>query len=108
VVGPLNEVESILKDQNQAENKQNTINKILNNHYDAQVHDYIIGVTESDRISKFIVEHRLSTFWKLVLRFESGYQVKILQSISYNYSEATGWLFVQRHKSSYITLAKKA
>ncbi|SFM42255.1 Serine/threonine protein kinase [Paenibacillus sp. 1_12] len=87
----LNEVENILKDQNQAENKQNTINKILNNHYDAQVHDFIIGITESDRISKFIVEHRLSTFWKLVLRFEIGYQAKILQSILYNYSEATGY-----------------
>jgi eukaryotic-like serine/threonine-protein kinase len=87
----LNEVESILKDQDQADNRQNTINKILNNHYDAQVHDFIIGLTETDRISKFIVEHRLSTFWKLVLRFESGYQAKILQSISYNYSEATGY-----------------
>ena len=87
----LNEVENILKDQNQAENKQNTINKILNNHYDAQVHDFIIGLTEGDRISKFIVEYRLSKFWKLVLRFESGYQAKILQSILYNYSEATGY-----------------
>lgn len=87
----LNDVENILKDQNQAANKQNTINKIFNNHYDAQVHDFIIGLTESDRISKFIVEHRLSTFWKLVLRFESGYQSKILQSILYNYSEATGY-----------------
>ncbi|MEK4250342.1 protein kinase family protein [Paenibacillus sp. FSL W7-1287] len=85
-----NEVKSILNDQNQAENKQNTINKILNNHYDAQVHDFIIGLTEDDRISKFIIYHRLSTFWKLVLRFESGYQAKILQSILYNYSEATG------------------
>lgn len=87
----LNEVESILKDQNQAESKQNTINKILNNHYDAQVHDFIISLIETDRISKFIVEHRLSTFWKLLLRFESGYQAKILQSISHNYSEATGY-----------------
>ncbi|KGX87092.1 serine/threonine protein kinase [Pontibacillus halophilus JSM 076056 = DSM 19796] len=87
----LNEVESILKNQDQVENIQNTINKILNNHYDAQVHDFIIDLTETDRISKFIVEHRLSTFWRLVLRFESGYQAKILQSISYNYSEATGY-----------------
>ncbi|WP_201317545.1 protein kinase family protein [Paenibacillus sp. EPM92] len=87
----LNEVDSILKNQDQAANKQNTINKILNNHYDAQVHDFIIGLTETDKISKFIVEHRLSTFWKLVLRFESGYQSQILQSISYNYVEATGY-----------------
>lgn len=87
----LNEVESILKDRNQTESKQNTINKIINNHYDAQVHDFIISLTETDRISKFIVEHKLSTFWKLLLRFESGYQAKILQSILYSYSEATGY-----------------
>ncbi|MFJ2043977.1 protein kinase [Paenibacillus taichungensis] len=87
----LNEVESILRNQDQADNRQNTINKILNAQYDAQMHDFIIALTETDRISKFLVEHRLSTFWKLVMRFESGYQAMILQSILHNYSEATGY-----------------
>lgn len=87
----LDEVEVILINQDQAVSNQNTINKILNNLYDAQVHEFIIGLTETDNISKFIVEHGLSSFWKLVLKFESVYQLKILQSISYNYSEATGY-----------------
>ncbi len=87
----LNEVESVLRNQDQAENKQIAINKILNSHYDVQVHEFIIDLVETDRISKFIVEHKLSSFWQIILRFESGYQIKILQSISNNYSEATGY-----------------
>ena len=87
----LSEVENILENQERAESKQNIINNILNNYYDAQVHDFIMGLTKTDRISNFIVEHRLSTFWKIVLKFESGYQTKILQSISNNYAKATGY-----------------
>ncbi|MEK4510141.1 protein kinase domain-containing protein [Paenibacillus sp. FSL K6-2524] len=87
----IKEVESILRNQDQVESKQSAINKILNSYYDVQVHEYIFDLIETDRISNFIVEHRLSSFWELVLRFEIGYQVKILQSISYNYVEATGY-----------------
>lgn len=87
----IKEVESILRNQDQVESKQSAINKILNSYYDVHVHEYILDLVETDKISRFVVEHRLSSFWELVLRFESGYQAKILQSISYNYAEATGY-----------------
>ncbi|MCD1257644.1 protein kinase family protein [Paenibacillus athensensis] len=86
-----NEVDRILKNQAQIEDKQSVINNILNNHYDVQVHQYIMDLVDTERISKFIVDHKLSSFWQMILKFEVGYQIKILQSIIRNYSEATGY-----------------
>lgn len=87
----INEIELILKDQGQEENRKNTINKILNNQYDSQVHEYIIDLVGADKLSKFIVNHKLSSFGKLVMKFESVYQKEILRNISSGYSEATGY-----------------
>ena len=65
--------------------------KVLNSEYDAQVQDYVMGLIASDRLSKFIVANKLSSFWRLVLRFESVYQIQILNSIEDGYVEATGY-----------------
>lgn len=85
------DVETTLKTQSEEDRKKNTIHKVLNSQYDVQVHDYVMGLVSSDRLSKFIVANKLSSFWKLVLRFETVYQVQILTSIEDNYSDATGY-----------------
>lgn len=87
----INEIEAVLKSQNQKDSRNFIIDKILNNCYDIQVHEFIIGLVDLDRISKFIVTHQLSSFGKIIEQFESGYQIKIIQSIAYGYSEATGY-----------------
>lgn len=50
-----------------------------------------MGLVDSDRISKFIVTHQLSSFGEIIEQFESGYQIKIIQTIAFGYSEATGY-----------------
>ena len=85
------DVETTLNTQSEEDRKKNTINKVLNSQYDVQVHDYVMGLVSSDRLSKFIVANKLSSFWKLILRFETVYQVQILTSIEDNYSDATGY-----------------
>ncbi|WP_101773810.1 protein kinase domain-containing protein [Peptostreptococcus faecalis] len=85
------DIEIALKHQDKEQDISDTINKILNSQYDTKVHEYIVDLVQSDKLCKFIVTHRLSNFWELVLHFESVYQLKILQSISGGYSEATGY-----------------
>ena len=85
------DVENTLKIQSEEDRKNGIITKILNNQYDVQVQEYIMGMVASDRLSKFIVANKLSSFWKLLLRFETVYQVQILNSILDGYSEATGY-----------------
>ncbi|MBD8591216.1 protein kinase family protein [Peribacillus simplex] len=87
----ITEIELILKNQGQEETRQSTINKILNNQYDSQVHELVIDLANNDTLSKFIVTHQLSHFGKLILKFESFYQEKILDSMMVNYAEATGY-----------------
>ena len=52
---------------------------------------YILQLTASDRLNNFLVSNKLSSFWRLILRFETVYQVQILHSIEDGYSEATGY-----------------
>lgn len=85
------EIEVILKSQGQEESRQNTINKILNGQYDVQVHEYILDLVNTDRLNKFIVTYKLSSFGEIVMKFESIYQDKILHSVSLGYVEATGY-----------------
>lgn len=85
------DIETTLNTQSEEDRKKNTVSKILNSQYDVQVHDYVMGMVASDRLSKFIVANKLSSFWKLILRFETVYQVQILTSIEDNYSDATGY-----------------
>jgi eukaryotic-like serine/threonine-protein kinase len=87
----ISEIEVILKSQGQEESRQNAINKILNEQYDTQVHEFILDLVNTDRLSKFIVTHKLSSFGEIVMKFESVYQAKILHSISLGYAEATGY-----------------
>ena len=87
----INEIGAVLENQNQKESKKFTIEKILNNHYDTQVHELIMILIDSDKLSNFIVAHQLSSFGKIIEQFESGYQIRIIQSIAYGYSEATGY-----------------
>jgi serine/threonine protein kinase len=87
----INEINSILKSQGKEEERQNIINKIINNQYDSFVHNFIIDLINNDTLSKFIVSHKLSEFGVLTLKFESVYQEKILRSILSDYAEATGY-----------------
>lgn len=87
----IKDIEFILKSHGREEERQVAINKILNNRYDVQVHDFIMELVNADRISKFIVTHKLFSFGKLLIRFESVYQRKILQTISNSYANATGY-----------------
>lgn len=87
----LTDIEITLKHQDKEQDKANTINKILNSQYDTKVHEYIMGLVHTDKLSKFIVTHRLSDFWELILHFESVYQLQIMRSISGGYAKATGY-----------------
>lgn len=85
------DIETTLNTQSEEDYKKNTVSKILNSKYDVQVHDYVMSMVASGKLSKFIVTNKLSSFWKLVLHFETVYQVQILTSIEDNYSDATGY-----------------
>lgn len=85
------DIEITLKAQSEEDRKRGIITKIINSQYDTQVQEYILGMAASGRLSRFIVANKLSSFWKLVLRFETIYQVQILKSIEDGYSDATGY-----------------
>ena len=85
------DIEVALKAQSDDDRKKGIVSKILNGQYDVQVHEYIMAMVASDRLSKFIVVHKLSSFWKLVLKFETVYQIQILASIRDGYTDATGY-----------------
>lgn len=85
------DVEMTLKLQTEEDRKKGIVSKILNSQYDASVQEYILGLVASDRLSNFLVANKLSSFWRLILRFETVYQVQILRSIEDGYSEATGY-----------------
>ena len=85
------DIEVALKAQSDDDRKKGIVSKILNGQYDVQVHEYIMAMVASDRLSKFIVVHKLSSFWKLVLKFETVYQIQILTSIRDGYADATGY-----------------
>lgn len=87
----IKDIEVILKNQGQQEEREDTINKILNNKYDAGVHEYVLDLVDTDRLCKFIVTHKLSSFDEIVIKFENVYQEKILNCISAGYIEATGY-----------------
>ena len=87
----ISEIEVALKYQNEEQDKTQIINDILNSKYNVRVHEYIIDLIRTDRLCKFIVTHRLSSFWELILQFESVYQIQILQTVSSGFSEATGY-----------------
>lgn len=85
------DIEVTLKARSDNDCKRGIVSKILNGQYDVQVHEYIMGMVASDRLSKFIVTHKLSNFWRLILKFETLYQVQILTSIQRGYADATGY-----------------
>ena len=80
-----------MKSQSEEDRKKGLVAKVLNSQYDAQVQEYVMGLVASDRLSKFIAANKLSSFWRLILRFEPVYQVQILRSIEDGYSDATGY-----------------
>lgn len=85
------DLEQLLKDQPTEQEERNTIAKIIDRQYDAQVHGYIIELAASDKLCKFIVEHKLYSFNELVLEFKTLDQKCILTSIYDGFSEATGY-----------------
>lgn len=87
----LNEIENIIRNKDHVQNRKEIVYNICGNHYDSQVHDFIMKLTARERISQFIVEHRLNMFWKIILQFESIYQAEILQTISSTYAASTGY-----------------
>lgn len=87
----ISEIEVILNNQGQESSRQNAINKILNGKYDVQVHEYILDLINTERLNNFIVIHKLYSFGKIIIKFESVYQYQIIKFISLGYAEATGY-----------------
>ena len=87
----LADMELSLKLQSEEDQKKDVATRILNNTLDVQVHEAVMGMVTSGKLSKFIVRNKLSSFWKLVLKFEPVYQIEILKSIEDDYIDATGY-----------------
>ena len=87
----IEDIESVLKAQAVEDEHALLLQKIRSNQYDALVHEYIMKLVASDQLSKFIVANKLSSFWKLLLKYEAVYQRQILQSIDQGYVDATGY-----------------
>ena len=87
----IEDVEGVLKAQTVEDEHTLLLQKIRSNQYDALVHEYIMKLVASDQLSKFIVANKLSSFWKLLLKFEAVYQRQILQAIDRGYVDATGY-----------------
>lgn len=87
----IEDMESVLKARKVDDDHALLLQKIRNNQYDALVHEHIMKLVASDQLSKFIVANKLSSFWKLLLKFEAVYQRQILQSIDQGYVDATGY-----------------
>ncbi len=85
------DIDTTLRDQSEEDRKKGIVARILNSQHDAQVQEYIVGLVSSERLSRFIVANKLSSFWRLILKFESVYQIQILNSIEDGYSDATGY-----------------
>lgn len=87
----IKDVNATLKAQSEEQEKSNVVNKILNNQYDILTHQYILDLVLSNKLSKFLVKHNLSSFWSIIVEFESTHQIQILTSIEEGYAEATGY-----------------
>lgn len=87
----IKDVDFVINSVNQEENRQHAVSNILNAKYNAQVHEYVMAMVDADKISKFLVEHRLSSFGNLILNFGIIYQTRILQSMSQTFVNATGY-----------------
>lgn len=85
------EMKELLESKSQEDIWNSTIIKIKNNQYDSQVHDFIMKLNDSGKISKFIVEHGLSNFGEVLLKFEFSYRMILIKSINNSYVEATGY-----------------
>lgn len=85
------DVDVTLKYQYGQLDKAQITNQILNNQYESGVHEYIMDLVGNNKISKFIIKHKLYDFGKLIMQFESVYQIEILTAIDDSYSEATGY-----------------
>lgn len=85
------DIDVILKYQSGQLDKAKITNQILNNQYESGVHKYILDLVSNNKLSDFIVKHKLNNFGKLIMQFESIYQIEILTSIESGYSEATGY-----------------
>ncbi len=85
------DVDVTLKYQYGQLDKAQITNQILNNQYESGVHEYIMDLVSTNKLSKFIIKHKLYDFGKLIMQFESVYQIEILVAIEGSYSEATGY-----------------
>lgn len=87
----ITDVEVTLKYQKGQQDRAEIINQILNNKYDVIVHEYIMDLVQTGKLCNFIVSNRLFGFGELIMQFDSVHQIRILQSISSDFSEATGY-----------------
>lgn len=71
--------------------KLSIIEKLEKSYFDIEIYNKILKVLEDDLIAKFIVKYQLQNFGEIVIKFEESNQIKILNSINKNYSEATGY-----------------
>lgn len=87
----ITDFEFTLKYHHDQKDKIRITKQIINNQYDSTVHDYIMDLVNNNRLCKFIIKYKLYDFGKLIIQFETVYQIKILTIIKKNFSEATGY-----------------
>ncbi|MED4553898.1 protein kinase [Lysinibacillus capsici] len=87
----INEMKELLENKNQEETRNNIIEKIKNSQYDSQVHDFLMELNSNQRLPNYIVDHNLSNFGQLLLKFEYSYQIVLIKTIENGYAAATGY-----------------
>lgn len=85
------DVNITLKYQNEEQDKSQLINQILNNQYNAKVHEYIIDLSNNNKLCTFIVTHKLHSFGQLLIQFDSVHKILLLNTLIDDFSEATGY-----------------
>lgn len=87
----LNDIILKLKENNNNFNKTQVIENIRNCVFNVNEDEYIKNLVSEKKLCPFIVKHRLSTFGKTILQFNTVDQVSILTNIQEDYIGSTGY-----------------
>lgn len=87
----INDFNSLLKVKTEVLLKEKILKNIIECRYDIQVQDFILELSNQSELTYFIVEHRLTRFGELLLKFNDSEQLVLMKSIEENFSKATGY-----------------
>ncbi|MDY0409032.1 hypothetical protein [Paracerasibacillus soli] len=71
--------------------KRATLEKIHNSILDIQTNEFITELIKSGRLCDYLVDNKLNSFGKLILKLRYIEQIEILDAIRKNYAVATGY-----------------